>query len=238
MTDRTRAVLSWCVHLYTGLGLPIAFLGLLAAVNADARAAFWWMFAAFFIDCTDGTLARAVDVRRGAPDFDGRKLDDITDYLNYVFVPLYLAWRLELVGETGLPALLLALLASGYGFCSERAKTDDGYFTGFPSYWNVAVLYAYLLGLPRWTNALVFALLALAVFAPLKCLYPSKTPHFQKLNVVLTCVWFFAIFVVLLQLDHPPRGLVTASLAYVAYYFGMSFWLQFGAASSPEATPA
>ncbi|MBI3891566.1 MAG: CDP-diacylglycerol O-phosphatidyltransferase [Candidatus Wallbacteria bacterium] len=228
MSDRARIVLSWCVHLYTGLGLLTGFMALEAGVAGDARRAFLWLFAALFIDSTDGTMARAVDVKRWAPTFDGRKLDDITDYLNYVFIPLFLAWRFGLIGAGWFPALLLALLASGYGFCNEAAKTTDNFFTGFPSYWNIAVLYAYVLKLPLWVNGASFVALALLVFAPIKCLYPSKTAQHKALNIVLTCVWFAMIFAILLDVDRPPAGLAAASLAYPVYYFGMSLWLQFG----------
>ena len=41
--------------------------------------------------------------------------------------------------------LLAPLLASAYGFCRKQAKTDDGYFLGFPSYWNIVAFYCYFL---------------------------------------------------------------------------------------------
>ena len=36
--------------------------------------------------------------------------------------------------------LFLPLVASVYGFCQVQVKTDDGYFLGFPSLWNVVAL--------------------------------------------------------------------------------------------------
>ena len=36
-----------------------------------------------------------------------------------------------------------------YGFCQVQAKTDDGYFLGFPSLWNVVALYLYVLPFPK-----------------------------------------------------------------------------------------
>ncbi len=30
-------------------------------------------------------------------------------------------------------------------------KTDDGYFLGFPSLWNVVAFYLYVLQVPGWT---------------------------------------------------------------------------------------
>jgi len=46
---------------------------------------------AIVIDATDGTLARAWDVKTYTPQFDGRKLGDITDYINYAFILFYAA---------------------------------------------------------------------------------------------------------------------------------------------------
>ena len=37
------------------------------------------------------------------------------------------------------------VLASAYGFAQTDAKTDDDFFLGFPSYWNVVAIYLWLL---------------------------------------------------------------------------------------------
>ena len=41
--------------------------------------------------------------------------------------------------------LWLPLLASAYGFSQVNAKTPDGFFLGFPSYWNIIAFYLYVL---------------------------------------------------------------------------------------------
>ena len=46
--------------------------------------------------------------------------------------------------------LVVALVASAYGFCQMPAKTTDGYFVGFPSYWNIVAFYLYVLQMPGW----------------------------------------------------------------------------------------
>ncbi len=113
----------------------------------DYRTALFWLATATVIDATDGVLARALRVKERLPWFDGAKLDDLVDYLTYVFVPVFLIVRAELVP----PALSLwiggaVLIASGYGFSRDDAKvaTTDYFFTGFPSYWNIAALYLYV----------------------------------------------------------------------------------------------
>ena len=37
------------------------------------------------------------------------------------------------------------VLASSYQFCRVDAKTDDHFFLGFPSYWNIVAFYVYVL---------------------------------------------------------------------------------------------
>ncbi len=228
MSPRTRTLLSWLVHFYTSLGLVAGLLALEACVSGRVQVAFWYLLAALVIDSTDGMMARGVRVTEGTPCFDGRKLDDLTDYLNYVFLPVFFAYRLELVPRALAPVLALPLLASAYGFCSTAAKTEDGYFTGFPSYWNVFVVYAYLLRWPGEWIALLLALLSALVFVPTRYVYPTKTVPLRPLTMGLTIAWLFAMLVLLLgDLDHPSPGLLYASLTYPAYYCGLSFYLHF-----------
>ena len=103
------------------------------------------MAAATIVDSTDGTLARKVRIKEVVPSFDGRRLDDIVDFLNYTFLPLLLIWRAGILPAGYEAWLFLPLLASVYGFCQVQAKTDDGYFLGFPSLWNLVALYLYVL---------------------------------------------------------------------------------------------
>src|SRR5262245_45253599 len=79
-------LLAWSGHLYTALGLVAAAAIAVLIVRGDAaalRAAFLVMVVATLIDATDGTLARAVRVKTVLPGFDGRRLDDLIDFLNY-----------------------------------------------------------------------------------------------------------------------------------------------------------
>src|SRR5205085_5710370 len=90
-TLTARALLAWCVHLYTALGLvaAAAIAALIVQGGADAfRWAFVLMLVATAIDATDGTLARRIRITEVLPGFDGRRLDDLIDFLNYSFLPL------------------------------------------------------------------------------------------------------------------------------------------------------
>jgi len=220
---------AWGVHLYTAFGSVLGFLALEAIARQAYPAAFGWMALATFIDSTDGTLARRARVKEVLPHFDGARLDDIVDYLNYVVVPIVLAYHAGLVPQGGMGLFIgaLPLLASGYGFCQVDAKTDDHFFKGFPSYWNIVVFYLYTLGTPVWLNNLVLAGLAILVFVPIRYLYPSRNPTARLTTHVLGIGWAVCLIVVLLQFPTPSRMLAAASLYFPIYYVGMSLHLHF-----------
>ena len=217
-------IAAWSVHFYTALGAVLGFLGL-EAVAADSYGwAFFWMAVATFIDCTDGTLARRFRVKQVLPHFDGARLDDIVDYLNYVVVPLVLAYHAGLIPRNGFGMLVAAcpLLASGYGFCQVAAKTPDHFFTGFPSYWNVVVLYLYVLDTPLWFNIGSLVIFAALVFVPIRYLYPSRNPTARKTTYMLGTLWAVALFTLLAQFPTPSRTLAWVSLLFPAYYMALS----------------
>jgi phosphatidylcholine synthase len=115
-----RVFLGWCVHFYTGLGAVAAGLIAVSLVHggpAEFRWSFMLMLIATIIDSSDGTLARAVHIKEVIPSFDGRRLDDIIDFLTYTFLPLLLIWRAEILPAGFEPVLFLPLMASAYGFC-------------------------------------------------------------------------------------------------------------------------
>lgn len=225
---KARVLAAWAVHLYTALGAAIGFFALEATAAGRYRAAFAWMALATFIDCTDGTLARRARVKEVLPHFDGSKLDDIVDYLNYAVVPVVLAYHAGLIsaGLAGLVIGAVPLLASGYGFCQGAAKTADHFFTGFPSYWNIVVFYFYALASPVWFNVIVLLGFSALVFVPIRYLYPSRNRSAQRTTHVLGIIWAACVVALLIQ-SVPSRQLAAVSLFFPIYYFAISFHLHF-----------
>jgi phosphatidylcholine synthase len=216
----------WLVHAYTASSAVLAFLALLAVAAGDVRAAFLWLTVAVIVDASDGWLARLARVRERLPHFNGARLDDIVDYLTFVFVPLFLLQHTgRLPPGAGVAVVAAALLASAYGFSREDAKTDDHFFTGFPSYWNIVALYMVALGTGRATNAGILVALTALVFVPLGYVYPSRTPALRSLTLTLGVLWGLAMMVVVWQLPTPSRPLVLASLLFPAYYLMVSLAL-------------
>lgn len=185
------------------------------------------MALAVLIDATDGTLARLARVKERIPWFDGDRLEDVIDYLNYVFVPSYFLVRADLLPErAALWIAALPLIASAYGFCHKEAKTRDHFFLGFPSYWNIVAFYFYVLPTPRWLNALVIVVLSFLVFVPLRYVYPSRSPVYRSLTVALGAVWGVLIVSIIYLLPASYPVLVFLSLLYPIYYAALSLWLE------------
>jgi phosphatidylcholine synthase len=223
---RARAVAAWGVHLYTALGLAIAGVAAVLVVRGDAaslRTAFIWLVAAVVIDATDGSLARAVGVKQVLPGFDGRRLDDITDFHTYTSLPLLIVWRSGVLRPEHAPWLLVPLLASAYGFSQADAKTADGYFRGFPSYWNVVALYFVFLRPPAGFALVVLLGAAVLTFVPAKYLYPSQPGALNRATAVLAALWAAVLVLVAIGRVHPARTWLLASLAFPVGYMLVSW---------------
>ena len=217
---------AWLVHAYTGTGAILAFFAARAAVTGDLRAAFLWLFVAVVVDSSDGYLARAARVQERLPDFQGQKLDDIIDYLTFVFVPALIVWHAGLVTYPWLlPVISAMLLSSLFGFVSEDAKTDDHFFTGFPSYWNIVVLYLVVLAVSPLVNAVILLSLSALVFVRIGYIYPTRTAVARTLTISLGLVWSVMMLVLVLQLPTPQRWLAWLSLFFPAYYTALSLAL-------------
>jgi phosphatidylcholine synthase len=221
------ALCAWAVHLYTALGAVAALLTVERTAAGDFRGAFIMMGVAVFIDSTDGPLARAVRIRDRIPGFDGALLDNVVDYSTYVLAPAFLMLRAGTLGggREGLAVASFVMLASAYGFCRADAKTDDHYFLGFPSYWNLVALYLYCLALPATINDLIVVSLGILVFAPIKFIYPNRTEPMRPVTLALAAVWAVVTAAMLPAVPRPNPFMLYTSLAFIVYYFVMSLAL-------------
>lgn len=220
-----RQLLAWLVHLYTAMGLVCAAAIAVLLVRGDDvsfRLAFGLMMVATAIDATDGLLARRARVKEVLPQFDGATLDNLIDFHTYVSLPLFLLWRAELLPGALALVLLLPLLASGYGFSQTNAKTDDGFFLGFPSYWNIVALYLYVLRMPPWLSAGLLVMFSVLTFVPTPYLYASRGGPFARLINWGAAVWFVLLTLMLLGSAGEPRTLALVSMVYPVVYLALS----------------
>ena len=234
---KSKILLAWCVHLYTAIGLLVSAGIAILIVRGGAesfRWAFVLMLVATIIDATDGTFARLIRTREVLPMFDGRRLDDLVDFLTYSCLPLLLLWRASIPSPGTVWVLTIPLLASAYGFCQVAIKTDDGYFLGFPSCWNVVAFYLYVLRLPVWISLAILLVFALLTFIPSRYLYPSQPGWINRLTILLASIWCCLLGYVLFEMpnddarlassvESPAYGIALLSLFFPAYYMIMSW---------------
>ena len=222
-----RVLAAWLVHGYTASGAVMALLAAQDIFQYRYREAFLWLALQIVVDATDGALARMVNVARVLPGIRGAHLDDLVDYLTYVFVPALFVWRSLIVSSSwSLVVCSAMLVSSAYGFSRSDAKTDDHFFTGFPSYWNIVCLYLLLGGGTQTLNGIVLLALAALVFVPIRYIYPSRTGPFRGLTLTLGSVWAALVLLMIWRMPFGPRWWYWTSLVFPAYYVGLSLWLQ------------
>jgi phosphatidylcholine synthase len=220
-------VLGWCLHAFTAMGAVFGLLAIEYASRGRYRGSFVAMAFATFIDSTDGPIARALQVRTLIPAFDGALLDNIVDFLTYVVAPAFVLVTAHLCGshQIGLFVASLMVLASCYQFCRVDAKTEDHFFLGFPSYWNLVVFYLFCFHLSPVVNTVIVLAFAVMVFVPIKYIYPNRTPKLRSLTLVLGVVWAFVTTIAVAQLPNPNHLLLGISFSFIIYYLIASFAL-------------
>jgi len=220
-------IAAWLVHLYTASGAAIALAGVQAVLNGDARLAFAAMYLATIVDATDGVLARRARVKIVLPAIDGARIDDLVDYVTFVFLPMIVALRFEMLpGSIAFWVAGLVLVCSLYGFVAPDAKTPDHFFTGFPSYWNIVVLYLYVMSATPAVAAVVLIVLCALIFVRIGYVYPSRTPVLMRTTLALAAIWAGAVAVMIWLLPARSTAITIVSLVFPVYYLVLSLALQ------------
>jgi len=211
------------VHLLTASGVVFGFWSLLMILEGEAAYSLWLLALAAAIDSIDGTLARKANVTLHTPHIDGALLDNLVDYITWVFLPVI--WGYVFLN---IPFIVcsIVVLASLFGFSHTQSKTEDNFFRGFPSYWNLLILYLYVFDTEAWLSSLILVLFALLVLAPVKLIYPSRTTVLKKTTLVLSIPFSIMIIAMLALLDETPLWISSGSLYYPLYYTVLSFYLQ------------
>ena len=225
--QRILTAFAWGVHLYTALGAALGLIAIFSAAHGNWRASFLAMGVATIIDSSDGPLARMLMVKIRVPSFDGALLDNIVDYLTYTVAPVFLMLEAGIIPNSrwGLGLACFVMLASIYGFCQTRAKTDDHFFLGFPNYWNLVAFYLFCLGYNTTFNVAVLLIFGVMVFVPMRYIYPNRTVQLRPVTLTLGIIWGVVTVAMLLMLPAVNRVMLWAALSFIAYYFIASFIL-------------
>lgn len=218
---------AWAVHAYTTSGVVLALLMVHFSYQGEVRTVLWLFLVSMVVDGSDGMIARRLRVKEHVPEFDGALLDNIVDYITYAFAPMVLLWANGYLpdGAWGGVVASAPLVASCYQFCRSDAKTDDHFFLGFPSYWNIVAFYVVVFELGHAATTAVLLVLVVLVFVPIKYIYPSRTEKLWYTNMTLSTLFLVLFGAITSQLPGVPVGLTALSIAYLVYYVAVSLWL-------------
>ena len=130
-------------------------------------------------------------------------------------------------------ALLVALIASAYGFCQTNIKTSDGSFVGFPSYWNITALCMILLPVRGPAAVGVVLFFSLMTFVPSRYSYPTQPGKWNRVMLALSVPWVALLLGLLAwpwetapeDWDAVNRWKVWAVGSYPAFYLLSAWWL-------------
>ncbi len=182
--------LAFSVHLLTASGAALSLMALVAATKADWRLMFGWLVVALIVDGVDGPLARKVDIRENAANWDGVILDMVVDYLTYVFIPAYaLIYTGILPWHVGLVAALFIAVTGAMYFADVRMKADDNCFVGFPAVWQMPLLVYLTFNPPVWVTVTSIVLFGIGQFTWLKFIHPVRTERWRGVNLPVCFLW-------------------------------------------------
>ena len=212
-------VRAFAVHVFTATGAALALVALTYAVREQWAAMFVCLGVALVVDGVDGTIARHAKVAEVLPRWSGDVLDLVVDFVTYVFVPAYaIAAGGLLPGPLALPAGIVIVVTGALYFADRQMKTADNYFRGFPTLWNAAAFYLFVLKPAPWLAAAIVAVLAVMTFLPFKFLHPMLVRRLRALNIAALILWSL-LALIALQRDLDPGPWVAGGLALVALYF-------------------
>lgn len=214
----SRRLRAFSVHLLTATGAGLALMALFAAAEGRWGAMFGWLGVALLVDAIDGPIARTIRVREILPHWSGDTLDLVVDFTTYVFVPAYaIAASGFIVPSLGAPLGIAIVMSSALYFADLRMKTDDNHFRGFPTLWNAAAFYLFLLKPSPWIATAMMSLLVIATFLPFHALHPVRVQRWRMFNLAIVIFGFvLAALAVWLDFDVPPP--IPAILCLIGLY--------------------
>jgi phosphatidylcholine synthase len=221
-----QKLLAWLVHVLTASGLVAGFLSIIAISNSNFKLAMFWLILAGFIDGIDGTFARLLRIKEVLPRVDGKMIDTVVDFVNYVVGPTYMLYAAEVFPDfLNIPLVVMILITSAIYYGKEGMISEDMYFVGFPVLWNVLAFYIiFVFSASESINALIVIIFAVLHFVPLKFAYPSRESQFQKLDLLVSFILFMVMIATVYL--YPGKYFVLSLIAVGCglYFMAMAFY--------------
>ena len=195
--NKVRASL---VHFLTGSGIIFSFLALVSVIEGYRLQTFMFLGVALIIDIIDGTLARRYKIDVIFPNIDGKTLDTIIDYINYILIPCIMLYKFNYLPQNfSLIIPIVILCISLYSYINIKLIDASFSYLGFPSIWNIILLYLEILSFNKWINLLIIIFFVFLKFVPFKVLHPMRFPKLKKTNITLLFGTIFTSLVLLIN---------------------------------------
>ena len=195
--NKVRASL---VHFLTGSGIIFSFLALVSVIEGYKLQTFMFLGVALIIDIIDGTLARKYKIDVIFPNIDGKTLDTIIDYINYILIPCIMLYKFNYLPQNfSLIIPIVILCISLYSYINIKLIDASFSYLGFPSIWNIILLYLEILSFNKWVNLLIIIFFVFLKFVPFKVLHPMRFPKLKKTNITLLFGTIFTSLVLLIN---------------------------------------
>ena len=188
------------VHFLTGSGIIFSFLALVSVIEGYRLQTFMFLGVALIIDIIDGTLARRYKIDVIFPNIDGKTLDTIIDYINYILIPCIMLYKFNYLPQNfSLIIPIVILCISLYSYINIKLIDASFSYLGFPSIWNIILLYLEILSFNKWINLLIIIFFVFLKFVPFKVLHPMRFPKLKKTNITLLFGTIFTSLVLLIN---------------------------------------
>ena len=188
------------VHFLTGSGIIFSFLALVSVIEGYKLQTFMFLGVALIIDIIDGTLARRYKIDVIFPNIDGKTLDTIIDYINYILIPCIMLYKFNYLPQNfSLIIPIVILCISLYSYINIKLIDASFSYLGFPSIWNIILLYLEILSFNKWINLLIIIFFVFLKFVPFKVLHPMRFPKLKKTNITLLFGTIFTSLVLLIN---------------------------------------
>ena len=191
---------AFLVHLFTGSGIIFSFFALVSVIEGYKLQTFIFLGVALIIDIVDGTLARKYKTEIFFPNIDGKTLDTIIDYINYIFIPCIMLYQFNYLPQNFIIIIpIIILCISLYSYINTKLIDTSFSYIGFPSIWNIVVLYLEILAFNQFINLLIILFFICLKFIPFKVFHPMRYIKFKKINILLLFGTLIISYVLLLD---------------------------------------
>ncbi len=218
-SKKVNRAFAWGAHFITASGLIFGFLGLIALLNGEQPLAFLFMGLALLVDGVDGSFARFVKVEEALPDVDGTTLDNVIDMFNYTILPVLMIYWYSMVPYNLVNVTcIMILLVSCYTFSDKKIKTSDYYFSGFSAFWNLLVLFLFILDLGLWFNFISICICGVLTFVPVKIIHPLRVKNLRSVSIIFLTLWSVSTLFLVLEEKHQA----SEQIRHVVYFIWLA----------------